>query len=151
MDEQAELMKRHFQNPYASYAMVRGQRLFKDARGMWYVGQYEDVKEGLEALFPLPRVGRRPQHRRQRGDDPGRSAGGLGGDVENVTSQGPPALAGVEKPQRDRPLDERRPHGPLGARIAHIPSIDGHPGRRVVGGPAPGKRVAPHREVRARR
>src|SRR5262249_16761539 len=43
MDEQAALMKRHFQNPYASYAMVRGQRLFKDARGVWYVGHYDDV------------------------------------------------------------------------------------------------------------
>ena len=43
MDDQAALMRRHFQNPYANYAMTRAQRLFKDARGIWYVGRYEDV------------------------------------------------------------------------------------------------------------
>jgi len=43
MDQQTELMRRHFQNPYASYPMARAQRLFKDARGIWYAGRYEDV------------------------------------------------------------------------------------------------------------
>jgi cytochrome P450 len=55
MDEQAESMKRHFQNPYASYAMVRGQRLFKDARGVWYVGHYDDV----DAILKDKRFGKK--------------------------------------------------------------------------------------------
>ncbi|HTO57377.1 MAG TPA: cytochrome P450 [Pseudomonadales bacterium] len=55
MDEQAELMKRHFQNPYASYSMVRGQRLFKDARGMWYVGNFQDV----DAILKDKRFGKK--------------------------------------------------------------------------------------------
>ena len=43
MDDQTAMMRRHFQNPYASYPMARAQRLFKDARGIWYAGRYEDV------------------------------------------------------------------------------------------------------------
>ncbi len=43
MDEQTAMMRRHFQNPYASYPIARTQRLFKDARGIWYAGRYEDV------------------------------------------------------------------------------------------------------------
>lgn len=43
MNDQTEAMRRHFQNPYASYALGRGQRLFKDARGIWYATRYEDV------------------------------------------------------------------------------------------------------------
>src|SRR5262245_43156402 len=55
MDEQTALMRRHFQNPYANYAMVRGQRLFKDARGVWYVGHYDDV----DAILKDKRFGKK--------------------------------------------------------------------------------------------
>lgn len=55
MDDQAALMRRHFQNPYPNYAMTRAQRLFKDARGIWYVARYEDV----DAILKDKRFGKK--------------------------------------------------------------------------------------------
>ena len=43
MNDATQTMRRHFQNPYASYELARAQRLLKDARGTWYAGRYEDV------------------------------------------------------------------------------------------------------------
>jgi cytochrome P450 len=47
MSELPEATRRHFQNPYASYEIARAQRLFKDARGIWYAARFEDVDEIL--------------------------------------------------------------------------------------------------------
>jgi len=47
MSQQTDAMRRHFQDPYATYALGRNQRLFKDARGIWYATRYEDVDEIL--------------------------------------------------------------------------------------------------------
>src|ERR1044072_2938401 len=55
MDDQAELLKRHFQNPYESYALARAQLLFKAARGIWYVGRYDDV----DAILKDKRFGKK--------------------------------------------------------------------------------------------
>jgi cytochrome P450 len=43
-----DALRRHFQNPYAGYGFAREQRLFKDARGLWYAARYEDVDEILK-------------------------------------------------------------------------------------------------------
>lgn len=43
MSDQIDAMRRHFQNPYETYAIGRAQRLFKDARGIWYATRYDDV------------------------------------------------------------------------------------------------------------
>jgi len=43
VDDAAEALRRHFQDPYASYALARAKPLFKDARGVWYATRYADV------------------------------------------------------------------------------------------------------------
>jgi cytochrome P450 len=43
MNDVDEALLRHFQDPYAGYALARAQRLFKDPRGIWYAARYEDV------------------------------------------------------------------------------------------------------------
>lgn len=48
MSDTSEPMRRHFQNPYPGYDLARTQRLFKDARGIWYAARFEDVDEILK-------------------------------------------------------------------------------------------------------